>query len=810
MLLPLTEVPFSPNELILMKSSSPARFCCASSFFALLAAVGNWLCATMVRASQSASAAVVLVACGLMTSEACAQGNVMGVQGQIIAPGGTAQLRIYISAPIDPRYYNNVQWYQGALGDVTNPIGGTTTPPLNVSTVFWARLSIPSGPSISAFFPVTVLTSPAVSAPIVPVGGTSTFTIKGPGGEIEGYHSYVWYRGAKGDTSNRMEGPPGRAPVFTTPPLDVTTSYWVRAYNYLSDSIPYFVDSPAFTVTVVDPPVISEQPAPAVIALGATATLNVIATGVNLSYQWYEGPSGTTLTPITGATSASFTTPALGANTSYWVRISNFAGGVDSAAATLVVDAILTVVPTTGGTVDSGSAYTPGVSATLTAVPNPGFVFSGWTGDASGTVNPLSVLMDSNKTIGATFAQDPSDADADGLSTYLELAVYGTSPNLPDSDADGLTDAWEVGLGRFSIIQGSFTWEQARTDAKAKGGELASFPDENRWNRATESLGANALDSYNGLWIGAGDAAEEGKWTWVNGEAFVFQRWAATRPSTDTGNTLDYAEVAGGAGGEIGKWYDRTSSTTRDGYIFENGYASSPTDADSDDDGLSDGQERTRSTNPLRGDTDGDGLGDAFEVRFQLNPLNQDGDGDGIPDGAEDEDGDTLTNSEEATLGSSPRSNDSDIDGLLDQEEVKVHQTDPNKYDTDDDHLGDGTEVKATSTNPLLKDTDGDGVQDADEDLDGDGFTNRQELELFLTAPNNWSDRFAVEFAYTSSTHSLTFPTVSGRRYRVERSLKLAGWSEAVTFIGSGATVTVPLGAPFSSTWFYRVRVFLN
>ncbi len=112
-----------------------------------------------------------------------------------------------------------------------------------------------------------------------------------------------------------------------------------------------------------------------------------------------------------------------------------------------------------------------------------------------------------------------------------------------------------------------------------------------------------------------------------------------------------------------------------------------------------------------------------------------------------------------------------------------------------------------------MKDTDEDGVQDGDEDLDGDGLTNRQELELFLTAPNNGSDRFAIEFEYTPSAHALKFPTVSGRRYRVERSLDLinsAGWAETVTFIGSGATVTVPLGAPFSSIWFYRVRVSLD
>jgi uncharacterized repeat protein (TIGR02543 family) len=465
------------------------------------------------------------------------------------------------------------------------------------------------------------------------------------------------------------------------------------------------------------------------------------------------------------------------------------------------------------GVVSGAGDYGTGSTASVTATVAPGYSFSGWTGDASGTSNPLSVFMNSNKSIGANFQPDPGDADADGLSAYLERAVYGTDPNVADTDGDGLTDAWEVGLGRFSIIQGTLTWEQARADAKAKGGDLASFPDENRWNRAMETLGANALDSYTGLWIGAGDAAAEGQWTWVNGETFLFQRWAANSPSLDPGNTLDYAEAAGGAGGEIGKWYDRSSLTTRDGYILEIGYASIPTDADSDDDGLRDGQERTRGTNPLRADTDGDGLGDAFEVRFQFNPLNQDSDGDGIRDGADDDDGDTLTNAGEAALGTSPRLNDTDNDGLKDQEEVNVYLTDPKKSDTDGDFLSDGTEVKFTSTNPLVKDTDGDGIQDADEDLDGDGFTNRQELELFQTAPNNASDRFGIEFEYTPAAHALKFPTVSGRRYRVERSLNPAdpaGWSEVVIFIGNGARVTVPLGVPFSSIWFYRVRVSLN
>jgi uncharacterized repeat protein (TIGR02543 family) len=174
------------------------------------------------------------------------------------------------------------------------------------------------------------------------------------------------------------------------------------------------------------------------------------------------------------------------------------------------------------GSITGSGEYDPGTPATLTATPNPGYRFTGWTGDASGTENPLTITMDADKTVGATFEKDLTDADADGLSAYDELVVHGTNPALADTDGDGLSDGYELGIGRFSIVTGSFTWQQARTDARSKGGDLASFPTEDRWNRAMQNLGVNPFEEFTGLWIGASDAAVDGTWTWVNGEAFSF------------------------------------------------------------------------------------------------------------------------------------------------------------------------------------------------------------------------------------------------------------------------------------------------
>lgn len=61
-----------------------------------------------------------------------------------------------------------------------------------------------------------------------------------------------------------------------------------------------------------------------------------------------------------------------------------------------------------------------------------------------------------------------------------------------------------------------------------------------------------------------------------------------------------------------------------------------PLTADSDHDGLSDGDEvNTYGTDPLKSDTDGDDLSDGDEIALGLNPLVVDTDGDGIPDNEE-------------------------------------------------------------------------------------------------------------------------------------------------------------------------------
>lgn len=66
----------------------------------------------------------------------------------------------------------------------------------------------------------------------------------------------------------------------------------------------------------------------------------------------------------------------------------------------------LTVESATGGSITPAtSQYPEGTQAVVTAVADAGYEFAGWTGAASGNENPVSITMDSDKTVGAIFTQ---------------------------------------------------------------------------------------------------------------------------------------------------------------------------------------------------------------------------------------------------------------------------------------------------------------------------------------------------------------------------------------------------------------------
>lgn len=221
-------------------------------------------------------------------------------------------------------------------------------------------------------------------------------------------------------------------------------------------------------------------------------------------------------------------------------------------------------------------------------------------------------------------------------------------------------------------------------------------------------------------------------------------------------------------------------------WVEDHVYPTSKYDPDSDNDGLSDGDEIKPlvGTDPLTGDSDNDGLSDYDEsVTWGTNPNNPDSDGDGMDDhyevlyslnpnandAGQNPDNDGSTNLQEYThFKSHPGNPHSDSDGLNDGAE-RVHNTHPWLSDTDGDGMPDDFEVEHNSclnplssdgganpdsdgltnleeftfgTNPCVADSDGDGLDDGDEmangtdpwdpDTDGDGIPDGVELQAGL------------------------------------------------------------------------------
>lgn len=150
-------------------------------------------------------------------------------------------------------------------------------------------------------------------------------------------------------------------------------------------------------------------------------------------------------------------------------------------------------------------------------------------------------------------------------------------------------------------------------------------------------------------------------------------------------------------------------------------YGTNPLFIDTDSDGLSDADEiNLHGTNPLVTDSDADGMGDAWEIANALDPL--------ANDASVDVDTDGLSNLLELANSTDPNDNDTDGDGLTDGDEVNVHLTNPTIVDSDGDRMRDGWEI-TYGFNPLSS-------LDASSDADSDGFSNMAE-HFLLTDPND-------------------------------------------------------------------------
>jgi hypothetical protein len=130
-------------------------------------------------------------------------------------------------------------------------------------------------------------------------------------------------------------------------------------------------------------PSITNHPQSVTISPGAQTTLSVVATGTGLSYQWYQGPSGTTTTPV--GTNSSTLTVQPSSTTKYWVKVSGCGTPASSNEATVTVCQTTSVgTPTTMLPTMSGGTNSVSVSATGT-----GLSYQWYRGPSGNTSTPV-------------------------------------------------------------------------------------------------------------------------------------------------------------------------------------------------------------------------------------------------------------------------------------------------------------------------------------------------------------------------------------------------------------------------------------
>src|SRR5712671_959856 len=315
------------------------------------------------------TAGTVTSAAATLTVNAAAVGPAITAQpvSQTVTAGQTASFAVTATGTAPLSY----QWQRSGVNIAGATSASYTTPATITSdngATFRVVVSNTAGTVTSAAATLTVnaaAVAPAITAqPVsqtVTAGQTASFAVTATG---TAPLSYQWQK-----SGVNIAG--ATSASYTTPAT--TTADSGATFRVVVSNTAGTVTSAAATLTVnaaVVAPSITAQPVSQTVTAGQTASFAVTATGTGpLSYQWQK--SGVN---IAGATSSSYSTPATttaDSGATFRVVVSNTAGTVTSAAATLTVNAAAVAPAITtqplAQTVTAGQTASFAVTATGTA-----------------------------------------------------------------------------------------------------------------------------------------------------------------------------------------------------------------------------------------------------------------------------------------------------------------------------------------------------------------------------------------------------------------------------------------------------------
>jgi hypothetical protein len=284
------------------------------------------------------------------------------------------------------------QWMKAGVA-----ISGATSSTYTIASVaatdagaYSVKITGPVGNVTSTAATLTVVTPPAVTVQPVALsklqGQSASFSVTATGTATL---TYQWFKDGVAITGAKS----------ATYAISSVQSSNAGTYKVLVMNTGGWLYSQEVALVLVTTPVISVQPASftgdSVQSAGQPVQLSVTASGGSLSYQWYKNGSA-----ISGATASTYTIlsiSATGATGSYYVKITNVAGSVNSSTAVVTL-----VNPPVFITQPVSLAKPFGSSATMSVVVNSaapvnyqwykdGFAITGATG-SSYTISSVSTL----------------------------------------------------------------------------------------------------------------------------------------------------------------------------------------------------------------------------------------------------------------------------------------------------------------------------------------------------------------------------------------------------------------------------------
>lgn len=418
----------------------------------------------------------------------------------------------------------------------------------------------------------------------------------------------------------------GFALLPSSPGVDTADSSLSPAYDAAGSPRPLGSGVDLGAYETLTPPQITVQPQSTTVPQGTAVVFQVTASGVGpLTFQWQKDG-----VDLPGATGSSYTINSaqpwhIG---DYTVKVTNANGTITSSAATLSIAGVNTGVwrglvayfPFNGNAADESGF---GNNATVVdAVPAPdkvgaansAYYFNGVSSYM--TVSGVPIPTDNAFTWSVWINYQGAAADKAIIQRAEALGINLLSPHLmtnPD---------WSVRFGSYDFSHGG-------SSVFSSAGSLSAA----RWTHivaTSDSSGMRTLYS-DGVKVAEGTSPSYGQplALLIFGADRLLAPWAYFQGSMDSIRVYNRALSSA----EVRAMYEfEDPDTDHDGvrdrfetgtgiYVSPTDTGTSPTNPDSDGDGLTDGQEvNTYHTNPNLADTDGDGFNDGFEVSTGFDP----------------------------------------------------------------------------------------------------------------------------------------------------------------------------------------------